>query len=144
MGRSSYEYQEPYTRERLMKLYKQRAKELGHTPTSSEFSHRQAAIVLFGSFTQLQIEAGLRPNMLGRVKDREGFMKKEIWDIYRKLGRRPNVNEYTRSHLVFDLYGSWENFLMATGILQDLLEKHKKSRKDKPNSQPLPDIIDRR
>lgn len=106
----------PYTKDELITLMKEKAKELGHTPRMNEFQQSGTAIKYFGSWANFQLEAGLKITYLRSTIDRREYIIKELQKLAQELERSPHFNEYGRYDLAKRLFGSWNNALLAAGL----------------------------
>lgn len=99
-----------YTNERLIDLLKNKAKEIGHTPTKREFPQYQTVATKIGWSKALEL-AGLIKNYNRTKKDYISLIN----ECQAKLGTCPSWNDFVQSghdaSIVSDMFGSWNNAL---------------------------------
>ncbi|KRT87142.1 MULTISPECIES: homing endonuclease associated repeat-containing protein [Bacillus] len=85
-----------YTKEKLIEIVQQKAKELGRPPRMHEFKQANSVIHRFGSYKEGLKAAGLIPN---------SYTKEQLIEILKKraeeLGRTPRSREINRKNASF-------------------------------------------
>lgn len=116
-----------YTKEDLIEILQQRAKELGRTPKAREVKQVGSIIKYFGSFSKGLEAAGLASN---RKTPDKSYTEKELIAIIqqktRELGRPPRSTELKQTSTIIRYFGSFNAGLKATGLE---LNKTKSRRK---------------
>lgn len=106
----------PYTKDELITLMKEKAKELGRTPTETEFKQFQTAIKYFGTWSNFQNISGLKVTYLRDLTDKKGYMIAELQELAKELGRTPHSSEYGRYDQSKKIFGTWNNALKAANL----------------------------
>lgn len=106
----------PYTEDELITLMKEKAKELGRTPTETEFKQFQTAIKYFGTWSEFQYAAGLKITYLRDLPDKKNYIIGEIRQLAQNLGRTPYIREYGRADQAKKLFGSWNNAVKVANL----------------------------
>ncbi|PFJ23928.1 homing endonuclease associated repeat-containing protein [Bacillus cereus] len=103
-----------YTKEELIEIVREKAKELNRAPKSNEVKQVNQIYKKFGNWQRVLEAAGLP------VFRRVEYTKEELIEIIQKkakeLGRAPKCCEIKEINLLIKEYGSWNKALKAAGL----------------------------
>ena len=119
-----------YTNEELLELLRQKAEEIGHTPSTKlldkdpKFPVRSGVYRLrFGTWNDAIKKAGLEINQYGQIKYSDQELLEKLQEKSRKLERIPIIEdiwldkEMPSSTTYLQRFGSWKKALKKAGIL---------------------------
>ena len=117
MPRHSKEYKEARKKE-LIELVRKQARELGKTPTQSEFKYGNKVNGSFGSWRSFLASAGLKPRTMKNPQSR--MSDKTLIELVQKqakvFGETPTYEEFEYKRLAIERYGDWKSFLASAGL----------------------------
>ncbi|MFB7351122.1 homing endonuclease associated repeat-containing protein [Bacillus thuringiensis] len=103
-----------YTKEELIKIIQEKARELHRAPKSIEIKQSTSIYRKFGSWNKVLEAAGLA------TYKRECFTKEDcivlIQEKAKALGRIPKIEEMTKISIIYKKFGSWKKALEAAGL----------------------------
>lgn len=123
-----------YSKEYLLQVIKDKAKEVCRTPYAKEIPFNNALSIYaryFGSYNDAVKEAGLKPN-----REHHKYTKDEIISIIqktaKKLKRTPTINEIKNVGItiISSKFGSWNNALIEAGLQPKQVRKSKRNKSD--------------
>ncbi|MBO3794335.1 homing endonuclease associated repeat-containing protein [Bacillus subtilis] len=126
-----------YTKEELIAILQQKAKELGRAPKETEISQRSSISRHFGSFKKGLKAAGLVPNLNKKYTEKE--LISIIQQRYKELGRTPKAKEIKQYKSILNLFGSYKKALKAAG-----LKPNTKRSKNRYTKEELIEILQKR
>lgn len=114
-----------YTKEGLIEILQQKAKELGRTPTRKEVEQQQGAITReFGSYNNGLKAAGLAINR------KKTYTKEDLVEILqqreKELGRTPKKREVQQNWTIVRRFGSFKKGLEAAGLVAERMQQDTK------------------
>ncbi|MBC6150126.1 hypothetical protein HB834_00505 [Listeria booriae] len=105
-----------YSNEYLIEEIQRLAKQLGHTPRTTDFSHYSLAFKRFGSWKAFIEAAGLPEYSARKTIYSRYELAKAAQEQALTLRRAPNSNEFKYKHIVYELFSSWDEFIKFTGL----------------------------
>ncbi|MCY9186657.1 homing endonuclease associated repeat-containing protein [Bacillus halotolerans] len=117
----------PYTKEELIEILQQKAKELGRSPMQKEIKQFDAIKRNFGNLNNALLAAGLTPNKRGK-KGKTNTDQELIKILQQKaieLGRVPKAAEVNRLNSIVKYFGSFTKGLIAAGLIPNKRGKEK-------------------
>ncbi|UNL92004.1 hypothetical protein IE382_23005 (plasmid) [Bacillus subtilis] len=114
----------PYTKEELIVILQQKAKELGRAPKESEISQKSSIYRHFGSFKKGLKAAGLASNQNKRYTEEE--LIAILQQRYKELGRPPKRKEVNQASTIRKYFGSFNKGLEAAGLASNQNKRYTK------------------
>ncbi|MEC0394649.1 hypothetical protein P8832_23105 [Bacillus subtilis] len=118
-----------YTKEDLINILQQKARELGRAPKEREISQKTPIYRHFGSFNKGLIAAGLAPNQNKRYTNKR-YTEEELIAIlqqrYKELGRPPKRKEVNQASTIRKYFGSFNKGLEAAGLASNQNKRYTK------------------
>lgn len=103
-----------YTKEKLIKIIKQKANVLGRPPMLSEIKEKAHIYIAFGSWNKALEASGLPVNR------KSSYTKEELIEILllraKELDRTPRMRDVKQRTSICKVFGSWEKGLNAAGM----------------------------
>ncbi|MEC0383451.1 hypothetical protein P8818_00445 [Bacillus velezensis] len=112
-----------YTKEELIEILQQKAKELGRTPKKREIKQSATIRKRFGSFHKGLEAAGLTPNQTRRKTYTEENLIEILRQKAKELGRTPKAKEVGQVGSIVKYFGSYNKGLEAAGLKKRQFEK---------------------
>ncbi|MCY9308676.1 hypothetical protein MOF23_06765 [Bacillus inaquosorum] len=109
-----------YTKEELIAILQQKAKELGRTPKAKEIKQYKSILNLFGSYKKALEAAGLTKNKKYTEKELISILQKR----YKELGRIPKAKEVSGYQIILNHFGSFNAGLKAAGLTPNTKKKY--------------------
>ncbi|MCT6515373.1 hypothetical protein N0B30_22350 (plasmid) [Bacillus subtilis] len=114
----------PYTKEELIVILQQKAKELGRAPKESEISQKSSIYRHFGSFKKGLKAAGLASNQNKRYTEEE--LIAILQQRYKELGRPPKRKEVNQASTIRKYFGSFNKGIEAAGLASNQNKRYTK------------------
>ena len=115
-GLKKRQFEKQCTKEELIAILQQKAKELRRAPKSTEISQRSSIFRHFGSFNAGLQAAGLTPNQTKRKTYTEENLIEILQQKAKELGRTPKAKEITQYKSILKHFGSFNAGLEAAGL----------------------------
>ncbi|MEX3914329.1 hypothetical protein AB4672_21385 [Bacillus paralicheniformis] len=123
-GLKKRQLKKQYTKEELIAILQQKAKELRRAPKSTEISQRSSISRHFGSFNAGLKAAGLTPNRTYTESDLIEILQQKA----KELGRSPKAKEVKQFQTIVKLFGSFNKGLEAAGLNPGRRKKYSKEQ----------------
>ncbi|MBC2148071.1 homing endonuclease associated repeat-containing protein [Listeria booriae] len=107
-----------YSNEYLIEEIQLLAKRLGHTPRAKDFKHYNTASSRFGSWKNFIEAAGLPAHKARKTKSINSRyeLAKAAQEQAMTLRRAPSSYEFKYTHIVYEYFSSWDEFIKFTGL----------------------------
>lgn len=122
-----------YTDRELIKILKDKAKELGRTPKRREVYQNQVIKDRFGSWNEALLKANLK---ILKKKYTRNELIEYAEEFYKKFNRSPTGKDFQNdiylpdTKIILKRFGSWNDYLTAAGLkINIIINKTKKSKK---------------
>ncbi|MCT6684578.1 hypothetical protein N0B21_20570 [Bacillus velezensis] len=122
-GLKKRQFEKQCTKEELIAILQQKAKELRRAPKSTEISQRSSIFRHFGSFNAGLQAAGLTPNQTKRKTYTEENLIEILQQKAKELGRTPKAKEITQYKSMLKHFGSFNAGLEAAGLASNTTRK---------------------
>ncbi|MBC6300291.1 homing endonuclease associated repeat-containing protein [Listeria booriae] len=107
-----------YTNEYLIEEVQRLAKRIGRTPRAKDFKHYNTASSRFGSWKNFIEAAGLPAHKARKTKTiySRYELAKAAQEQALVLRRAPSSNEFKYTHIVYEYFSSWDEFIKFTRL----------------------------